>query len=56
MNNMTKKVINRNTGRYLAFMLTALLGISVVSCATIEGAGKDIETAGEEIQDAADDN
>lgn len=54
--NMTKKVINRNTGRYLAFMLAALLGISVVGCATVEGAGKDIESAGEAIQDTADDN
>lgn len=31
-------------------MLSAALG----ACATIEGAGEDIETAGEAVQDAAD--
>ncbi|WP_340677365.1 entericidin A/B family lipoprotein [Paraglaciecola sp.] len=31
----------------------AVLLIGLASCATIEGAGKDIETAGEAVQDAA---
>ncbi|WP_407704985.1 entericidin A/B family lipoprotein [Thalassotalea hakodatensis] len=34
-------------------MLT-IFAISVSACATIEGAGKDIESAGEAVQDAAD--
>jgi predicted small secreted protein len=38
--------------------LTALFFISTIllatGCATIEGAGKDIESAGEKIQEAAD--
>ncbi|MBC3767437.1 entericidin A/B family lipoprotein [Neptunicella marina] len=33
-------------------LLTLLLGLA--GCATIEGAGKDIESAGEAVQDAAD--
>lgn len=40
--------------KYAKAALLAILGMAVVSCATIEGAGKDIETAGESIQDAAD--
>ncbi|ASP47769.1 entericidin A/B family lipoprotein [Cognaticolwellia beringensis] len=31
-----------------------LLSIALGACATIEGAGKDIESAGEAVQDAAD--
>jgi len=30
--------------------------VSLPGCATIEGAGKDVESAGEVIQDAADGN
>lgn len=41
---------------YIKVALLAILGMAVVACATIEGAGKDIETAGEAIQDAADKN
>ncbi|WP_082769010.1 entericidin A/B family lipoprotein [Paraglaciecola hydrolytica] len=35
----------------LALCCTLLIGLA--SCATIEGAGKDIESAGEAVQDAA---
>ncbi len=37
-------------------MLTMLTlgGISLTGCNTVEGAGRDIENAGEAVQDAAD--
>ena len=39
----------------LGFLMAALAG-SLTACNTVEGAGKDIEKAGEEIQDEANDN
>lgn len=39
----------------LAFLLAVLAG-SLTACNTIEGAGRDIEKAGEEIQEEANDN
>jgi predicted small secreted protein len=38
----------------LGFLIAALAG-SLSACNTIEGAGKDIEEAGEEIQEEAND-
>ncbi|RUO77277.1 entericidin A/B family lipoprotein [Idiomarina seosinensis] len=35
-------------------MLSFVLGLA--SCATIEGAGEDLESAGEAIQESAEDN
>ena len=32
----------------------ATLALSLVGCNTVEGAGKDVENAGEAVQDAAD--
>jgi entericidin A len=41
--------------RNLAILLLALFAATMLGgCNTIEGAGKDIEKAGEEVQDAAD--
>ena len=41
--------------RYLSALLLALMAATVLGgCNTMEGAGKDIEKAGEEVQDAAD--
>ena len=41
--------------RYLSVLLLALMAATVLGgCNTMEGAGKDIEKAGEEVQDAAD--
>ena len=41
--------------RNLSVLLLALMAAMVLGgCNTIEGAGKDIEEAGEEVQDAAD--
>jgi entericidin A len=41
--------------RNLSVLLLALMAAMVLSgCNTVEGAGKDIEKAGEEVQDAAD--
>lgn len=44
-----KKLVKVLSAILLGVMLTAL-----TSCNTIEGAGKDIERGGEEIQEAAD--
>lgn len=41
--------------RTLAILLLALFAAATLGgCNTMEGAGKDIEKAGEEVQDAAD--
>jgi predicted small secreted protein len=41
--------------RNLSILLLALFAATLLGgCNTIEGAGKDIEKAGEEVQDAAD--
>lgn len=37
-----------------AILTVLLLSSALGACATIEGAGKDIESAGEAVQDAAD--
>lgn len=36
-------------------LLVAIGSSSLTACHTVKGAGKDIERAGEEIQDASDD-
>ncbi|MBU2977132.1 entericidin A/B family lipoprotein [Alteromonas sp. C1M14] len=41
--------------RYM-FVLTSFIGGLLGGCATMEGAGKDIQTAGEALEDAAEDN
>ncbi|WP_250207393.1 entericidin A/B family lipoprotein [Alteromonas oceanisediminis] len=38
----------------VAAILATMLMLSAAGCATVEGAGKDIESAGEAVQDAAD--
>jgi predicted small secreted protein len=43
-----------NSRDKMLIFLVVLIIFSFTGCATIEGAGEDIETAGEEIQDAAD--
>ena len=41
--------------RNLSVLLLAMMAAMFVSgCNTVEGAGKDIESAGEEVQEAAD--
>jgi predicted small secreted protein len=40
--------------RHAAILLVALTALLLASCNTIEGAGRDIESGGEAIQDAAD--
>ncbi len=37
----------------LSLLLAALLTLTVAACNTVEGAGKDIEKVGEEVQDVA---
>jgi predicted small secreted protein len=45
--------------RYLRTMVFGLIGLALIgsgiACNTMEGAGKDVERAGEAVQDAADD-
>ncbi|WP_232283295.1 entericidin A/B family lipoprotein [Paraglaciecola sp. T6c] len=36
-------------------VLVGILVVGLTSCATIDGAGEDIESAGEAVQDAAND-
>ncbi|MHA6288722.1 entericidin A/B family lipoprotein [Maricaulis sp. CAU 1757] len=40
--------------RATSAILIALLTLSVAACNTIYGAGRDVEEAGETVQDAAD--
>ncbi len=45
----------RHMKRYAPlFALLGLVAFLMVACNTMEGAGKDIESAGESVQDAAD--
>lgn len=39
--------------KFLMFVMSAAV-MFLAGCATIDGAGEDIESAGEEIQDASD--
>ncbi|WP_082122557.1 entericidin A/B family lipoprotein [Arsukibacterium sp. MJ3] len=48
--------MNIKLPRSLTLFLVVLFSAAVVSCATIDGAGQDIESAGEEIQEAAEGN
>lgn len=49
MNNKISRIVS------LTF-LSAVLAASLTGCNTIEGAGKDIEEAGEEIQEEANES
>lgn len=40
--------------RLVMLALVAVFGLTVVACNTVKGVGKDIESAGEGIQDVAD--
>lgn len=44
----------KNQLKTLSVLLCSALLLASAGCATIEGAGKDIESAGEAVQDAAD--
>ncbi|WP_254795763.1 entericidin A/B family lipoprotein [Arsukibacterium indicum] len=48
--------MENKTPRWLSLVMVALFSTAVASCATIEGAGKDIESAGEAIQEEAEEN
>ncbi len=39
--------------KFLTFLLLCFVGLEVPACGTINGAGEDIESAGETIQGAA---
>jgi len=49
---MTKVFRNKNLK---FFFVAALLGLSLAGCNTFEGVGKDVEAAGDSIEDAAED-
>lgn len=40
--------------RFLALIFLAVIGLGLSACETMEGAGRDIENAGESVQDAAE--
>lgn len=42
-----------NTSKFLTIITIGLLSLSTVACQTVEGAGQDIENAGEAVQRAA---
>lgn len=46
--------MNRTMMRVLGLCLVLTAMFSVVGCETMEGAGQDVENAGEAVQDAAD--
>lgn len=57
--NTTAQVLTESSrrtrlGALLAAVLLAITGVSLTGCNTTEGVGKDVEAAGEGIQDAAD--
>jgi len=47
--------MNPNARNTLLFAFLGTFALLVAGCNTIEGAGKDVEAVGEEIQDVADD-
>ena len=56
---MTKAIVNPSThySRLLAALFViGLSAVALSACNTVEGAGEDIESAGESIQDGADEN
>jgi predicted small secreted protein len=46
----------RNKLKTLTQLSTSLIFLCLAGCATIEGAGEDIESAGEVIQESAENN
>ena len=48
--------VNANVKRFLAASFLAVSVASLSACNTVEGAGKDLEEAGEEIQEEANEN
>ncbi len=45
--------INKST--FMTVLALAVIGVGVSACETVEGAGRDIEHAGESMQDASKD-
>ena len=54
MTDRIHELLKRTAGRLLAGALLTVAVGALSACNTTEGAGKDIEAAGEAIQDAAD--
>jgi len=42
-----------NKTKFLTLIALGFLGIGLAGCETLDGAGRDIENAGEAVQDAA---
>ena len=42
-----------NKFKFLTILSLAVIGLGMSACETMEGAGQDIENAGESVQDAA---
>jgi len=49
----TKGKAMLNKTKILTVMCLAVLGLGMTACETVEGAGEDIEHAGDAVQDAA---
>ncbi|AEE24051.1 entericidin A/B family lipoprotein [Paraglaciecola chathamensis] len=52
---MKTQIISSLKALMNSLVLVAILITALTSCATIDGAGQDIESAGEAVQDAAND-
>ena len=48
--------MDKKAPRWLTLVMVGLFSTASASCATIEGAGDDIESAGEAIQEEAEEN
>ncbi|WP_297809399.1 entericidin A/B family lipoprotein [uncultured Methylophaga sp.] len=42
--------------KFLTLLLTLAFSLSLTACNTVEGVGKDVEAAGDAIEDSADEN
>lgn len=47
----TKMVMNRSS--FLALIFLSIIALNLSSCETVDGAGRDIENAGEAVQKSA---
>jgi predicted small secreted protein len=52
---MKAKIVNSLKMFTSSIILVGILVVGLTSCSTINGAGEDIESAGEAVQDAAND-
>lgn len=56
MNRTLPRAANRSYPLLPTLLFAGLSAFALAACNTVEGAGEDIESAGESIQDSADDD